>query len=284
MSTLTLGDFLVTLLSIVPTAVAILNAVYGSEFIRTLGRKGMILQSLMNANRDFVKFYNDMVSSPSPFYTIILIILIILPFLMAILAVISTFFVNLADGYKFMIIITFLAFILISIVSFVLYFNTKGYKISSTAEIFEKKLVKFKKVCRILAVLWVIVVSSYIIPALNVEGYYGFSLNYEIQNFIWIYIPLLFAFITIFFFINAGFLSTNLTWDLINKKLAEKSLLPEIDAYVRGLDGKLESIHGFVVNLGRYVKLETAKTVETLKYADIQRISSPKEISDLKCK
>ena len=281
MSTATLGDLFVNLLSIVPTAVAILNAVYGSEFIRTLGRKGMILQSLMNANRDFVKFYNDMVSSPSPFY---IKILIILPLIMVILAVILAFFVNLAEGYEFMIIIIFLAFILILIVSFVLYFNIKGYKMSSTAEIFEKKLVKFKKERRIIAVLWVIVVSSYFILALNVEGYYGFFLNYEIQNFIWIETPLLFVIITFILYGIVGFLSTNLTWDLINKKLAEKSLLPEIDAYVRGLDGKLESIHGFVVNLGRYVKLETAKTVETLKYADIQRISSPKEINDLKCK
>ena len=79
-------------------------------------------------------------------------------------------------------------------------------------------------------------------------------------------------------------MSRDLIWELINKKLAEKTPSHEIDAYVRGLDGKLEIIHGFVVNLGKYMKLETEKTYEILKYSDIQRISSPKEISDLKCK
>lgn len=59
--------------------------------------------------------------------------------------------------------------------------------------------------------------------------------------------------------------------------------LQEIDAYVRGIDGKLETMHSFVIFLGKYVKLEAAKTIEILKYADIQRISSPKAVSDLKC-
>ncbi len=68
----------------------------------------------------------------------------------------------------------------------------------------------------------------------------------------------------------------SLIWNLINKKLAEKSLQLEIYVYIRGIDGKLESIHGYVINLGRYVELETEKEFEILRYADIQRISLPK--------
>ncbi len=279
MSTANLRDLLVNLLSIALPAASILPAVYGSEFIRTLGRKNMILQSLMIANHDFGKWYNDFVSSPSTFY------FIIPPLIMVILAVISLFVVSLANVYEIMVIITFLTFTAISIFTFVLYFKIKGYKMSSKAEVLEEKVVKFKKEWRILAVLWIIVVTSYIIPALNVEGYYGFFLSYELQNFIWIEIPLILIFLSIILFFTAGSLLKELIWALINKKLEEKkSLLLEIDAYVRGLDGKLEIIHGCVVNLGRYVKLETEKTVAILKYTDIQRITSPKKVSDLKCK
>lgn len=272
MSTATFGDFLVTLLSIALPAIAILPALYGSKFIRTLGRKNMILYSLRRANRDFDKFYNDKVSSPSPFYLIIPLLI------MDFLAVISLFVVNLGTYvYENMVIFTVLAFTVISISSFVSYFNIDRYKKSSTAETFEKKVVEFKKRWRQLAVLWVIVGTSYIIPAMNFEGYYGFFLSYTLQNFIWVAIPLLLAFLSIIFFFSAGFQSIDLTWELINKKLAEKSLLPEIDLYVRGLDGKLDIINGFIINLGKYVQLETKKTFEILKYADIQRISSPKD-------
>ena len=271
MSTATLGDLFVNLLSIALPAAAALPAVYGSNFIRTLGRKDMFLQILMIANRDFGKFYNDMISSPSPFY-------IIIPLLIMVsLAVISLFVANLgAYVYVIMVITIFVAFSLISISSIVLYFNIKRYKMSSTANILKNEVEKFKKEWRLLAVLWVIAVTSYIIPALNIEGYSGIFFNYEIQYFILIEIPLILIFLSIILFLSAGSLSRDLIWCLINKKLAEKSLLQEIDAYVRGLDGKLEIIHGFVVNLGKYMKLETEKTVEILKYADIQRISSPK--------
>ena len=278
MSTAALGEYFVRLLSITLAGVAIFPVLYGSIFIKTFRRKYMILYSL-NANRDFKNFYNKIEYPQNSVYFAVVSIFVISILLYALLFVTTPE----AEVYEIMVNTNVLLFTVLSILSSVLYFKIKKYEKSSTTETLEKKVVKFKKVWQRVVFIWVIGVTSYVIPALNIEGYYGFFLNYGIQNFIWIYIPLLFAFITIFFFINAGFLSTNLTWDLINKKLAEKSLLPEIDAYVRGLDGKLESIHGFVVNLGRYVKLETAKTVETLKYADIQRISSPKEINDQKC-
>ena len=239
----------------------------------------MILQSLRCANRDFDKLYNEIEYTPIVVYTLVAILV------MVFLAVISLFVVNLGTYvYEIMVIIIVLAFTVLCIFSFTFYFDIKRYKMSSTAEILEKKVMKFKKEWRILAVIWITVVTCYIIPALNIEVYSEFFFNNEIQTFIWFTIPLLLVCLSIIFFYYLGFQSTELTRNLINKKLAEKSLLPEIDAYVRGLDGKLEIIHGFIVNLGRYVKLETEKTCEILKYADIQRISSPKEISDLKCK
>lgn len=103
-----------------------------------------------------------------------------------------------------------------------------------------------------------------------------FFLDYEIQNFSWVAVPLLLVFLSILLFLFAGLMSMDLIWELINKKLAEKTPSHEIDAYVRGLDGKLDIINGFIINLGKYVQLETKKTFEILKYADIQRICSPK--------
>ncbi len=279
MSTATLGDTIINLLSIVVPAATILPALYGSKFIKTLGRRYMILQSLRSANHDFNDFYIKIEYPLNPVYPVVAILV------MLILSVISLLVVNLgAVVYGIMLIVTFVAFTAISIFSIVLYLSIMRYQMRSTAEIPEEKVMKFKKWWRRLAGSWVIVVTSYIIPAMNIEGYYGFFLNYEIQDFIWIAIPLTLIFFSIIFFLFAGLLSRDLTWAFINRKLAKKSLLPEIDAYVRGIDGKLETIHGFVIDLGKYVKLETAKTFEILKYADIQRISSPKEMSDLKCK
>ena len=238
----------------------------------------MILDSLRSANPNFDNFYNKIEYPLNPIYIAVAILV------MLILSVVSLFIVNLgSDVYEIMVNATFVAFTAISLVSITSYLRIKRYRTQSTAEILEKKVVKFKKRWRRLAASWVIVVASYVIPALNFEGYYGFFFNYETQNFIWIWIPLMLIFISVILFFSAGLMSTNLTWDLINKNLAEKSLLPEIDAYVRGIDGKLETMHGFVINIGKYVKLETAKTIEILKYADIQRISSPKDVSDLKC-
>ena len=269
MSTATLGDLFVNLLSIALPAAAMLSIVYGSEFIRTLGRKNMFLQSLMSANPDFGKFYNDIVSSPSPVYFIIPLLV------MVILAIISLFVVNLGVYvYEIMVISTFLAFTAISISSIVLYFKIKRYKIKryKTSTTAEKEVEKFKKEWRLLAALWVIVVTFYIIPALNFDNSSLFYFNYELQNFIWFEIPLVLVFPSIIFFLFAGTLSRDLIWELINKKLAEKSLHLEIYVFINGIDGKIESIHGFVINLGRYVELKTEKTFETLRYADIHRI------------
>ena len=261
---LTLLTFLVDLLSIAVPAVAILSAFSQNEFIRNLGRKNIFLQSLMRNNPDFGKFYNKFISSLSPWYFILLLST------MVILAFISLFFVNIrVYEYVDMVVIIFLAFTVISIFSFVLYFKIKRYKTSTTAE---KEVEKFKKEWRLLAALWVIVVTFYIIPALNFDNSSLFYFNYELQNFIWFEIPLVLVFLSIILFLFGRSLSRDLIWGLINKKLAEKSLQLEIYVFINGIDGKIESIHGFVINLGRYVKLETEKTFETLRYADIHRI------------
>ena len=148
---------------------------------------------------------------------------------------------------------------------------------SSSPDKLYKSVMKFRKALGVLAFIWVIIVISYFIIALNFDSYSLFFLDYEIQIFIWVAVPLLLAFLSIILFLHVGLMSRDLTWELINKKLAEKSPSQEIDAYVRGLDGKLDIINGLIINLGKYVQLETKKTFEILKYADIQRISSPKD-------
>ena len=58
MSTVTLYDYIINLLSVTLPAVTIVPVLYGNKFIRTLGRKYMILDSLRSANPNFDNFYN----------------------------------------------------------------------------------------------------------------------------------------------------------------------------------------------------------------------------------
>ena len=232
----------------------------------------MLLQTLMFANYHFGKFYIYIISSLRPFY------LIFIPLIMVIGSIISLFAPNIGSKvYVAMIIATFVAFSVISISSIFFYFRIEKYKMSSSADKLNKQVLKFRKAWVLLAFIWVLILISYFIIALNFDSYSLFFLDYVIQNFIWVAVPLLLVFLSIILFLLAGLMSRDLIWELINKQLAEKSLLPEIDAYVGGLDGKLDIINGFIINLGKYVQLETKKTFEILKYADIQRISSPKD-------
>lgn len=235
----------------------------------------MIVESLRSTNPDFNDLYNKTQYPMNYFYVIISFIA------MPIFAIVSLFFKNLGpDAYEIMLDFTFVAFTIISFLSICLYVRIDEYqKKSPPIKKLEEKVLNFKKWWNRLAISWIIIVAFYVIPALNLEYYSGFFFNYATQNFIWIWIPLTLFFYSIIFFLYSGLMSTDLRWRLINRKLDEKSLFLEIDAYVRGLDEKCQPLHGFVVELGKYMKLETENMTEILKYGDIQRIRITREKS-----
>lgn len=278
MSTANIEDYFINLLSVTLPAVTILPAIYGSEIIKTLGRKYMLLESLRSVNSNLDELFNKIVYQLNYKF--------IAESVLAItsIAFISLFIINLgSDIYEIAADTTYLIYALILLASICSYWSIMPTRINPTAMILEEKLVKFNRRWKLLATLWIIVTAFYVIPVVNLEGYNGFLFNYETQSFILIWIPLSVILLSMILFFYSGLMSKKLTRELVNKKLSEKSISLEINAYVRSIDGKLETIHGFVVHLGKYVKMETEMTFEILKYADIRRISSIKERNDPKC-
>ena len=213
MSIATLGDLLVRFITIVLSGAALLPAFYESKIINSLGRKKMFLQMLKFASPDFDKFYNGIISSPRPFY------FIFIPLIMVIGSIISLFVPNIgANVYVYMIIFTFVAFTVISIYSIIFYFRIEKYKMSSSADKLKEQVSQFRKAWGLLAFIWVLILISYFIIALNFDTYSLFFLDYVIQNFIWVAVPLLLVFLSIILFLLAGFQSIDLTWKLINKQ------------------------------------------------------------------
>ena len=143
MSTATLENYILNLLSIVLPMLTVLPALHGSEFIKKRNKRYMILDSLRSYSINFSKLYDKIEFSMSPLYFAAIIVT------MLIFSLISLYATNVGSGvYMDMVNASFVAYTIISLLSIISYCLIKRNwksRTDVTVEMQEKKVMQFKK-------------------------------------------------------------------------------------------------------------------------------------------